>query len=331
MINFSTLKSIFLHSNPLEKRRFVFLLALIVFLLILIFYIIFFSSPKNFPEGLIYDLRTGETLNSLSKDFYKENIIKSNFFFKSFVCIFNGCKIYEGDYVFSKKQNVIIVAWRVSRGVNGLKPIKITIQEGLNSREIADLFFANLQTFDKEEFLKLAEVKEGYLFPDTYFVIPGTKESQIVDMMVSNFNEKIKSLEDKIKSFSKPLDDIIKMASIIEEEARIEETRKIISGILWNRISIGMPLQVDASFKYINGKTTKTLTLEDLKLDSPYNSYTNKGFPPTPISNPGLMAIEAAITPTKTSYLYFLTDNQGKMHYAKTHTEHVLNKQKYLR
>jgi UPF0755 protein len=92
-----------------------------------------------------------------------------------------------------------------------------------------------------------------------------------------------------------------------------------------------MALQVDSSFKYINGKTTATLTAEDLKIDSPYNSYTHLGLPPTPISNPGLESILDAITPTKTSYLYFLTDAQGNMHYAVTFEEHVSNKTKYLR
>jgi UPF0755 protein len=92
-----------------------------------------------------------------------------------------------------------------------------------------------------------------------------------------------------------------------------------------------MPLQVDASFKYINGKTTKDLTLTDLKIDSLYNSYLYKGLPPTPICNPGLDSIRATITPTKTDYIYFLTDESGKMHYAKTYAEHLQNKELYLK
>ena len=108
------------------------------------------------------------------------------------------------------------------------------------------------------------------------------------------------------------------------------ESRQIVSGILWKRLSLGMALQVDASFKYINGKGTKDLSLADLKIDSPYNSYLYKGLPPTPICNPGLGSIQAALTPTQTAYLFFLTDKTGNMHYAKTYAEHLLNKQKYL-
>jgi UPF0755 protein len=120
------------------------------------------------------------------------------------------------------------------------------------------------------------------------------------------------------------------MASIIEKEARTMEARQIIAGILWKRISIGMPLQVDVSFKYINGKVTEDLTLADLKIDSPYNSYLYKGLPPTPIANPGLDSIKATIKPIKTDYLYFLSDKNGGMHYAKDYAEHLHNKELYL-
>jgi UPF0755 protein len=148
--------------------------------------------------------------------------------------------------------------------------------------------------------------------------------------MKSNFFDRIKTLDTEISNFDKPLPDIIKMASIVEEEARTFESKQIIAGILWKRLSIGMPLQVDASFKYINGKGTKDLTLTDLKIDSPYNTYVYKGLPPTPIANPGLVSIKATVTPIKTDYLYFLTDRKGVMHYAKTYSEHLANKKKYL-
>ena len=92
-----------------------------------------------------------------------------------------------------------------------------------------------------------------------------------------------------------------------------------------------MPLQVDSSFKYINSKTTAQLSLSDLQIDSPYNSYTHKGLPPTPISNPGISTIEDAVNPTQTQYLYFLSDDKGNMHYAVTFEQHVANKLKYLK
>lgn len=322
----------FLQKDLLGKRDFILLIIAVFILALMVLWLALISSPINFPKGLIYDLSKGKTLSVVADDFNQKHLIKSPFIFKSLVCVFGfSCRVYEGDYVFAERQNVISLAWRIAHNDTNLVPMKVTLREGLTSFEIADVLEDKLQTFNKKTFLKIVEKSEGYLFPDTYLIIPGTSESEIVKLMTDNFNEKIKTLESKIKAFNKPLSDIIKMASILEGEARTFETRKIVSGILWKRISIGMPLQVDTSFKYINGKTSKTLTTEDLKIDSPYNSYTNKGLPPTPISNPGLMAIEAAITPIKTAYLYFLTDDEGNMHYATTHDEHVLNKEKYLR
>jgi UPF0755 protein len=326
-----TLKT-FLQKDLLGKRDFILLIIAVATLFLMVFWLSFISSPINFPKGLIYDLSKGKNLSVVANDFKEKKIIKSPFIFKSLVCVFGlGCKVYEGDYVLSKRQNVISLAWRIANNDTELVPVRVTLREGLTSREIGDILSEKLQTFNKKEFLKTVEKSEGYLFPDTYLIIPGTSESEIAKLMMDNFNEKVRTLESKIKTFDKNLSDVIKMASILEGEARTLETRRIVAGILWKRISIGMPLQVDSSFKYINGKTSKTLTTDDLKLDSPYNSYTNKGLPPTPISNPGLMAIEAAVTPIKTAYLYFLTDDEGNMHYAVTHEEHVLNKEKYLK
>ena len=302
---------------------------------ILVFYSALLSTTKNFPLNTIYDLKSGETLNSVSNDLQDKGIIRSQFWFKTFVYLltfFNG-KIIEGNYTLGEKQNLITIAWRISHGDLEMVPVRVTIPEGLNSMEIANILSTKIPSFDKNIFIDLVKKEnlEGYIFPDTYLFLPDVKETDIIKIMNDNFNLKIKSLDKEIKIFGKKTDDIIKMASIIEGEARTSESRRIIAGILWHRISIGMPLQVDSSFKYINGKTTSTLSLLDLKLDSPYNSYTNKGLPPTPISNPGIGAITDTINPTKTSYLYFLSDDDGVMHYAVTLEEHVKNKEKYLK
>ena len=122
------------------------------------------------------------------------------------------------------------------------------------------------------------------------------------------------------------------MASLIEEEARTEETRRIIAGILWKRLDKGMLLQVDSAFAFVNGeKDSKDLSLDDLKIESPYNTYLHKGLTPTPISNPGLDAIKATVEPIATKYYFYLSDDDGNMHYAVTHDEHVANKFIYLR
>ncbi|MFH0755321.1 MAG: endolytic transglycosylase MltG [bacterium] len=311
------------------------LISFAVIIILIIFYFLFLSAPKNFPINSIYDLKSGQTLSLVSDNFKELKIIKSDFWFKTFVLIFSfgDTTIIKGNYALSKKQNVLTLAWRMSYGLFDIIPIKITLPEGINSFEMADILSDNLLSFNKKNFLSLIKTKklEGYLFPDTYFFAPNIEEEEIIKIINDNFNEKIKEVGIDIKNFNKSENDIIKMASILEEEARTIEDKKIIAGILWKRIFMNMALQVDASFKYINGKTTATLTEEDLKIDSPYNSYIKKNLPPTPISNPGLDSIKATINPEETSYLYFLTDKEGEMHYAETFEEHIRNKQKYLK
>jgi UPF0755 protein len=126
-------------------------------------------------------------------------------------------------------------------------------------------------------------------------------------------------------------EEVIILASIIEREANTFESMKMISGILQGRMAIGMPLQADASIEYVLDKPLKELTPEDLKVDSPYNTYTNKGLPPTPIGNPGTEAIKAVLEPTVSDYVYYITDNEGNFHYAKDFDEHRANVAKYLR
>lgn len=323
------------HQNFLIDNKKIIVASATVILLFLLFYQLFWSAPSKFPTGQIYDLKTGQNLSVVSGNFIKSNIIKSNFWFKSFVYVFSLGKatMIEGDYALYKKQSVISLAWRVTHGLLDIVPIRITIPEGTNSFEISYMLSNNFPSFDKNIFLNLvqSEKLEGYLFPDTYLFMPNMTEKEMIKMMTDNFKRKIVEFEPLIKKFGKSESDVIKMASIIEEEGRTTETREIIAGILWKRLSVKMPLQVDSSFKYINGKTTETLTADDLKIDSPYNSYTNRGLPPTAISNPGLEAIKATLNPIKTSYFYFLSDKDGNMHYAVTFDEHIANKSKYIK
>jgi UPF0755 protein len=121
------------------------------------------------------------------------------------------------------------------------------------------------------------------------------------------------------------------MASLLEREANTAKDRRIVAGILWERLKIGMPLQVDAVFSYILEKDAYAPLFEDLKIESPYNTYLYRGLTPTPIGNPGIDAILAAAEPTKTKYLYYLTGKDGHMYYATTFAGHQSNREKYLR
>ena len=290
-----------------------------------------FRSPANFPGGLIYTVAKGTGLNNLAANLYSQNIIRSPFWFKTFSVVLGGTKgLVAGDYVLDNDENAFSLARRLTSGDYQLQQIKITLPEGLNVYEMAKLISAKFAKITEQNFIDKAKNLEGYLFPDTYIFQTNTGVYTVIEAMQANFQKKISLVTELIKASKKSQSDIIKMASILEEEARTMETRQIVAGILWKRLALGMPLQVDSSFKYINGKTTATLSLADLKIDSPYNSYVYKGLPPTPICNPGLDAIKAALTPASTNYLYFLTDKDGNMHYARTYEEHLANKLKYL-
>lgn len=300
-------------------------------LILMSVYFFLFRIPANFPLGSIYTVKTGTGLTALAQELSHRQIIRSPFLFKVFIVILGGPKgAMAGDYILDKSNNVYSLAKRITDSDYHLDPVKVTLPEGLNIYEMAKIISTKLPKVSEVDFVSKAQSLEGYLFPDTYVFQTNTGIYTVIEAMQENFDKKILTVSELIKASGKTQSDIIKMASILEEEARTTETRRIIAGILWKRFALGMPLQVDASFKYINGKTTKTLTLDDLKIDSPYNSYLYKGLPPTPISNPGLDSIRAALTPIKTEYLYFLTDQDGKMHYARTFAEHLQNKELYL-
>lgn len=296
---------------------------------------VLFSPPKGFPAETLVTVERGETLSGFSSRLASEGVIRSPFAFKSLVTAFGGEKgLKSGDYYLGREQNALTLAWRFARGSYGLKDVRITIPEGTSAREIAAIFSKDerFTKFDAGEFLELASSSEGYLFPDTYHFLPNVLADDVVRAMRRNYEKRIEALGSEIAAFGRPREDVMKMASIIEEEARTEISRRIIAGILWKRLDEGMPLQVDAAFAFVNGKKDSALlTLDDLKIDSPYNTYAYKGLPPTPISNPGLDAIAAAIRPMKTPYYYYLSDDEGEMHYAMTHDEHVENKNRYLR
>lgn len=309
----------------LDNRLIVTLLGLFFLSLAL-----FISPPLNFPVGSTVTIKEGSTLFEISRKLQDERIINFPVWFRMFAIILGGeNSMQAGEYKFSLPQNSLQVAIRMVQGDHNLDLVKITIPEGYNVFDIAKLFKKEFPFFDEAKFL--SEAPEGYLFPDTYFFPMSTTASTTIKKMNDNFYKKIKALEEQIMASNKSLEEIISMASIIEREANRSPDREIISGILWSRLEKGIPLQVDASFIYVNGETTFDLSLSDLKIDSPYNTYVYKGLPPTPIANPGIKSIEASLNPTKSPYLYFLTGHDGHMYYAKTFNEHIENKKKYLR
>lgn len=296
------------HELP-EPNKKVYIYAFSVLGFLVLFYYLFFSAPLNFPSGAVVNIESGMGLRSVSLILKREHIIRSRVAFESFAIILGGDrKIQSASYLFENKLPVYSVAWRILNGEHNMPPVSVTIPEGYDVKQIADTFDTKLSNFDKVNFELIAKNKEGYLFPDTYFFLTADDENKVLQSMSQNFNKKIAPLLSEIKSSSKTEKEIIIMASIIEREAKGDGDRGIISGILWRRISINMPLQVDAAME----------------------TYKKRGLPESPIGNPGLEAIKAAIYPQNSPYLYYLHDKNGNIHYAKTFAEHKINIAKYL-
>jgi UPF0755 protein len=307
------------------------LISIAFFVVLMAFYVAIFRAPAQFPIGETITIEEGNTLSEIANNLKKRKIVRSSLWLRNIVIILNGEDgAFSGDYFLGRRENIFSMARRIAKGDFDLNLIKVVIPEGATVNEIAKIFENKFDSFDKKKFLNLVQDNEGYLFPDTYYFLPSVEAEKVVRELNNNFIEKIAELNEEIRKSGILIDDIIKMASILEKEARTTETRRTIAGILWKRLEIGMPLQVDAVFVYANGKNSFTLTTEDLRDDHSYNTYTNKGLPPTPISNPGLDSILAAINPIKSDYLYFLSDMNGIMHYSVTFDEHVRKKKIYL-
>ena len=311
------------------RRRF-FVLPLASVFLLVAFYVNAIAPPSAFPVDSIVAVPRGATLTQVARMLEERNLIRSPLWFEIFVRLRGGQRgIIANPYLFDEPVTSWTIARRLLRGELGLSQVRVTIPEGVTAVEIGELLKKNLPAFDQASFMKAVWDKEGYLFPDTYFFLPDETAEGAVETLSLNFERKILSIQKERESFGKQLSDVVIMASLLEKEASKTEDRKIIAGILWKRLAIDMPLQVDAALLYINGGHVPTGA--DTKIDSPYNTYLYRGLPPTPIANPGLDAITAAITPVKTEYFYYLSDDDGVIHYAKTFEEHQENQQKYFR
>lgn len=284
------------------KKIGIFLFIVLVFL---IFYFSLVSAPKIENPVMIH-IQKGDSLSKIVSTLEKENVVKSGSFLRSTIVFLDKDRsVPVGDYYFDKPINIYRVALRLVGGEHNVESIKITFPEGLKIVEMASLLEKKIPDFNKAEFLRQTKDLEGYLFPDTYFFFPMTTISEIVYEMKNNFERSTKS----ILAEKENVNEIITMASIVELEAKDHNDAPIIAGILWKRLDLGMPLQVDV--------WTET--------------YKKKGLPENPIANPGLKAINATVNKEETPYLYYLHDKKGNIHLAKTYTEHKRNISKYLK
>lgn len=326
-------ENIYLEKKP-KSNAFKYIgLSVVFFLFLFGFSSFFFLNPPNkFPKNKTFQIQSGDSLKVVALNLKKENIIRSAFAFQTVSILMGDEKaIKAGDYLFEKPIGLLEVSRRILVGESGITSTKVTIPEGVTNREMSKILSNNIENFDQAKFLIAAQGKEGYLFPDTYFFFPNTEPKAIVDALANNFTKKIEKFNEDFENSGKTKKEIVIMASILEREAFGENDIYIISGILWSRIEKGIPLQADATVTYLTGKPSSELTLNDLAIDSKWNTYKYKGLPIAPIGNPGVRAIEAALNPEKTDYLYYLHDADGVAHYGRTFDDHKKNKSLYLR
>lgn len=316
-----------------------------IYILILVVSIAAFFSYLYFREGTlpvnradktakIFVIPRGESLQNIVDSLYKEDLIRSKLVFY-LVVKFKGIdrQIQAGDFRLNPSMNAYEIAGSLTHGT---LDVWVTLIEGTRREEMAQVIGRDL---DIPEVEIIANSREGYLFPDTYLLPKDASAASIVSILENNFDQKFTSeLKAKAAEVGLTEEKVIILASIVEKEAKHEADKKTVASILLKRLEAGWPLQVDATIQYALGYQSsekswwkKVLSFDDLEIDSPYNSYLNKGLPPTPISNPGLASITAVVeADSSTPYWFYISDKAGNMHFAKTDEEHQNNIRKYL-
>ncbi len=289
-------------------------------------------DPKD-TTPVIFVVARGAGSKEIAADLASKNLIHSSTGFFVLLKVLGIEKdLQAGDFRLNKSMDAQTIAKELTHGT---LDVWVTILEGWRVEEIALLLASNLDIPEKE-FLKYA--REGYMFPDTYLMPRDATAAAIAKIFLDNFDKKVtQEIKEDAKKSGLTLHDVITLASIVEREGRTDADRPVIAGVLFNRLKLGMAIQVDATLQYALGYQPfekswwkKSLFEEDKKIKSPYNTYTNPGLPPGPIANPGLASIQAVLNPTDTDYLYYLHDPSGAVHFAATLDEHNENIAKYL-
>ncbi|MFA6250643.1 MAG: endolytic transglycosylase MltG [Candidatus Shapirobacteria bacterium] len=314
--------------------------VLVVLFLALMFagitsFIVISSRPvSTSSKKQAFIVNQGESLLSVATRLHSISLIRNEFVFivNSYLLGLNK-KIQSGTFYLSPSLSSQQIAARLSQG--GSHDYWLKIVDGYRTEEIA-LHLPAQAPYSVSEFISAAAGYQGYLFPDSYLIPDSYQVNQVIDLIKSNFNKKIESQASSVSSPAALHRQVI-IASLIEREGRTLESKKMISGIIANRLQLGMPLQIDATVQYARDSKNRTkdywrpLASADLSIQSPFNTYLTKDLPPSPICNPGLDSLMAAISPTASDYLYYITGTDGQMHYAKTLDDHNLNIAKYLK
>jgi UPF0755 protein len=285
----------------------------------------FDTSKKTFV------VNSGEGVRTIASQLKKNDLIKDpTIFFLYVKKQGSDTNLQAGAYKLSPSMNLKEIVETLKHGT---LDISVTFPEGIRAEEVGDILSKSIGSLSDADRQKLV-ANEGYLFPDTYLIPKNANVDLVISLMRDNFNKKTASLG--VSPDSSQMRDAVIIASLIEREAQHAQDRPLVSSVIHNRLAQGMPLEIDATVQYAIGKKIGSqkwwtpVTGNDLSISSSYNTYKNAGLPPSPISNPGLSAIQAALHPADTDYLFYVSDKQGNLHFAKTLAQQNINIAKYL-
>lgn len=335
----------------MKKIFFIIFIAVCFLLLVAVsgYFFIRYQIGKPYSHRSIetvFVIHKGESSKMIAQNLEKDKLIKNNYYFLFYLWEKNlNDKLQAGEYVLRPNMSIVEMVNIFVEGAVRPNWIQITIPEGFNLRKI-DARLAGAGLIKDEELLnfdidRLSDLPfklnlkslEGLLFPDTYRFNKDDGVVLIIQKILNNFGKKITpEILETSKKQERRLYDVLIMASILEKEVKTDEDKKIVAGIFWKRLKKGQPLESCATIAYILGVDKWRYSYEDTRIKSPYNTYLNKGLPPTPINNPGLSAILAVLYPMESSYNYFLTDPETERTiFSKTFEEHLKNKVKYFK
>lgn len=306
-------------------------------------------------QRLVFSVKPGDSLKDIAGGLERRGLISSSAFFRAYVFLKGfGNSLQAGCYELSASMSMSDILSKFTLG--DTVKVRVTIPEGFNLSQVESVLDAELNgpghcgddcgkkivlsdllARDYEErfgFLRGAPggaTLEGFLFPDTYRFDAGDGREDAVSEMLKNFERKVTpGLVEEMQKRDKSVYEIVTMASIIEKEVGSADKGRV-SGILWNRLRLNMPLQADATLAYITGKRSTKFYISETKIDSPYNTYLYRGLPKGPICNPGIESIVAAVYPEKNNYLFYLSTPRGQTVYSRTFQEHIVAKNRYLK
>jgi len=268
----------------------------------------------------------------------EQGLIKHEWAFSLLWGLLGGVSFNSGGYRLRPAMNTLEVVRRLSSEPD---LYWLIIPEGLRKEQIGEVLTKILgwddgktEQWNNYYQTTTAEYQEGVYFPDTYLLPKDESGEQIAKRFIARFNEKFAPLSEQFLAKDIRWTTGLKIASLIQREAAGSQDMNLISGIIWNRLENNMKLDIDATLQYIKGKSGgywwAPISVADKKLQSPFNTYIFRGLPPTPITNPGLAAIEAALNPQETNCLFYLHDRSREIHCSETYEGHMENIKKYL-